>query len=172
MVDGRGPVLAAGRSGRGRVAAIWVRATANGTPVALERVQAVAGAGLEGDRYRAGVGTFSDLPGSGRHLTLIEAEALDALARETGIQLDAAASGRNLVTEGIDLNALVGHRFRIGPVECVGTRLCEPCDHLAQRTEPGVLRGLVHRGGLRADVLVDGEIAVGATIVPLDAPTG
>lgn len=162
MVDERGPVLI------GRVAAIWTRATANGAPVAHDRVQAVAGAGLEGDRYRSGVGTFSDLPGTGRHLTLIEAEALAALEREHGIRLDAATSGRNLVTEGVDLNALVGRRFRVGPVECVGMRLCEPCDHLAARTEPGVLRGLVHRGGLRADILAGGEIAVGDAVAPLD----
>lgn len=166
MVDERGPVLGDGPSGR--VVAIWVRASANGTPLALERVEAVAGAGLEGDRYRAGIGTFSDLPGTGRHLTLIEAEALAALEREAGIRLDAAASGRNLVTEGIDLNALVGRRFRVGPVECIGMRLCEPCDHLAARTEPGVLRGLAHRGGLRADILAGGEIALGDAVAPLD----
>ena len=68
------------------------------------------------------------------------------------------------MTRGIDLNALVGKRFVIGEVECVGQRLCEPCAHLERLTEPGTLRGLIHRGGLRADVLTDGTLRVGDEI--------
>ena len=72
------------------------------------------------------------------------------------------------MTRGIDLNALVGRRFRVGEVECVGRRLCEPCAHLERLTERGTLRGLVHRGGLRADLLSGGAIETGAGVVPLD----
>ena len=75
---------------------------------------------------------------------------------------------RNIVTRGVDLNALVGKRFRVGEVECLGQRLCEPCAHLERLTalagKPGSLRALIHKGGLRADVLSDGAIRVGDRI--------
>jgi MOSC domain-containing protein YiiM len=121
----------------------------------VERARAHAGRGLEGDRYFEQRGTFTNVHGRGHDLTLIEAEALDDL------QLAPADARRNVVTRGIDLNALVGEHFRIGEVECFGQRLCEPCAHLERLTAPGVLRALIHKGGLRADVLSDGQIAVG-----------
>ena len=75
---------------------------------------------------------------------------------------------RNVVTRGVDLNALVGERFRIGDVECFGQRLCEPCAHLerltAQAGKRGTLRALIHKGGLRADVVSDGTVRVGDEI--------
>ena len=97
---------------------------------------------------------------------MIAAEALEALFAETGIELSAAESRRNVLTRGVDLNALVGRRFRVGEVECEGIELCEPCSHLEGLTKPGVLRGLVHRGGLRAAIHRGGEIAVGDPVVP------
>ena len=96
----------------------------------------------------------------GHDLTLIEAEALEELMLPEG-PLAPEAARRNVVTRGIDLNALVGKRFRIGDVDCLGQRLCEPCAHLERLTRPGTLRALVHRGGLRADVLTDGVIRLG-----------
>ena len=128
----------------------------------VERVRALAGRGLEGNRY-----FYDDAP-AGRALTLIAAEALDALRAETGIELSAADSGRNVLTRGVDVNALVGKRFRVGDVECVGVELCEPCRHLESVTQPGVLKGLVHRGGLNADIVTDGEIAVGDPVRALE----
>jgi MOSC domain-containing protein YiiM len=124
-------------------------------PAPVERVRALARKGLEGNRY-----FYDDAP-SGRALTLIAAEAIEAFREETGIPLTAAESRRNVLTRGIDLNALVGRRFRVGEVECLGIELCEPCSHLESVTHPGVLRGMVHRAGLNADILTDGEIAVG-----------
>jgi MOSC domain-containing protein YiiM len=124
-------------------------------PAPVERVRALAGRGLEGNRY------FYDEAPSGRALTLIAAEAIEAFRDETGISLTAAESRRNVLTRGIDLNALVGKRFRVGDVECVGVELCEPCAHLESVTHPGVVKGMVHRAGLNADILTDGEIAVG-----------
>ena len=100
-------------------------------------------------------------PEPGQSLTLIAAEALEGLREDTGIELSHEASRRNVLTRGIDLNALVGRRFTVGGVECEGVELCEPCNTLAKLTERGVLRGLVHRGGLRADIVAGGEIAVG-----------
>src|SRR4051812_9460015 len=87
-------------------------------------------------------------PGPGGDLTLIAAESLERLAAEHGIWLEPGESRRQVTTRGVDVNALVGRRFRVGSVEAVGTELCEPCSHLAKLTERGVLRGLVHRGGI------------------------
>jgi MOSC domain-containing protein YiiM len=134
-------------------------------PKPVSRVRAVSGRGLEGDRnFFAGEGMQ---PERDRELTLIATEALDALAAEHGIELTAAESRRNVATRGIELNQLEGRRFRVGEVECEGIELCEPCNHLQGMTKPGVLRGLVHRGGLRAAILTDGEIAVGDAVAPL-----
>jgi hypothetical protein len=134
----------------------------------LDVASARAGRGLEGDRYAAGAGTFSPRGGSrpGYDLTLMAAEVLDELAA-AGHTVDFAATRRNVLTRGVDVNALVGHPFRIGDVLCVGRRLCEPCVHLDRLSGPGLLRPLIHRGGLRADVLGDGDIRVGAPIRPV-----
>jgi MOSC domain-containing protein YiiM len=144
----------------GRVDAIFV-APERGAPVSpVERVRAVARSGLEGDRK-----FFRDCSAPpGRALTLIQQEALEAMAAETGIELAPGASRRQVHTRGIDLKALVGKRFRVGEVECRGVELAEPCAHLESLTQPGVIKGLLHRGGLNADVLSDGEIAVGDAV--------
>ena len=132
--------------------------------------RAIPGRGLDGDRYASRVGTFT--PRSGRSvgydLTLIEAEVLDGLTLPDGQRLGYAEARRNLVTRGIDLNALVGQRFKVGDVECVGRRLCEPCAHLERLTHKGVLRKLIHRAGLRADILTAGTITVNAAIECLE----
>ena len=148
----------------GVVEAIFITAEAGGRAEPVDEAVAVAGRGLEGDRYFAGEGSFSDRGGDGRDLTLIEAEALEGLAREDGIDLGPGNSRRNVVTRGLSLNDLVGKRFQLGDVECVGRRLAEPCTHLEQLTQPGVLNGLVHRGGLRADIVRGGPITVGAPV--------
>jgi MOSC domain-containing protein YiiM len=129
-------------------------------PAPVERASAVAGKGLDGNRY-----FFPDGAAPGTALTLIAAEALEAMAAEHGIEITAAESRRNVLTRGIDLNALVGKRFRVGEVECLGVELCEPCQSLEMLTKPGVIKGLVHRGGLNADILTDGQIAVGDPVV-------
>ena len=132
-------------------------------PEPVERVRAVAGRGLEGNRY-----FYAEAP-PGRALTLIQSEALDGMLEDTGIELSAAESRRNVLTSGIDLNALVGKRFRVGLVECVGVELCHPCSSLEKMTQKGVIKGLVNRGGLNADILTDGEIAVGDPVEELAA---
>jgi len=146
----------------GLVEAIAVAAQAEAQPHLVERARALPGLGLEGDRYAAGAGTFSGGTGDGRALTLVEAEVLESLG------LSAAEARRNVVTRGVSLNTLVGHRFTVGAVRCEGRRLCEPCAHLERLTHPGVLRRLVHGGGLRADVLSAGTIEVGAVVRVLD----
>jgi hypothetical protein len=122
-----------------------------------------AGRGIVGDRYFDGTGTFSASEKHGQQLTLIEGEVLDAL-REQGVHLTPAEARRNIVTRGIDLNALVGTEFEVGAVRCIGRRLCEPCSHLQRLTGIALLRPMVHRGGLRADILASGTVHVGDTI--------
>jgi hypothetical protein len=145
----------------GSVVGLLVSSDAEAPPVRIDRAVALAGHGLEGDRYATGNGTFSG-PGRGYQLTLIEAEALDA------VDLSWEEGRRNIVTRGVDLNALVGRRFVIGSIECVGRRLAEPCAHLERLTRPGLLRPLVHRAGLRADILVGGTIELGDEVTAAD----
>jgi MOSC domain len=130
---------------------------------AHERCVVRAGKGLDGDRYAGGYGTFSHPERRGQDLTLIEEESLDAL-KEEGVGLAMGDARRNVVTRGMRLNELVGRRFTIGDVVCFGSRLAEPCAHLERLTIRGTLRGLVHRGGVRADVLVGGVLHIGDTI--------
>jgi MOSC domain-containing protein YiiM len=150
---------------QGRVEAIHIAPEAAKPLAAVATVRAVRGRGLEGDRYFHQVGTYSNHPGSGREVTLIEAEAIEALAGETGIVLDPGASRRNIVTRGVPLNDLVGLRFRVGEVLLEGTRFCEPCRHLEGLTKKGVMAGLLHRGGLRTVIVEGGTIRVGDPIV-------
>jgi MOSC domain-containing protein YiiM len=153
----------------GRVEKIYITPVAGDPPQPVARVRALAGRGLEGDRYAAGAGTWSTRPGGGRHLTLIAQEDLDAVAQRSGIRLDPAASRRNVLTSGIDLAALIGVQFYVGSALCVGVRLCEPCAYLEVKTQPGVLEAFVHRAGLRVDILETGEVAVGDRITARDA---
>jgi MOSC domain-containing protein YiiM len=145
----------------GTVEAVLVAPDAELPLVRVEQADAVAGKGLDGDRYHDGRGTFNG-PGRGYELTLVEAEALEAL------ELPWEEARRNVVTRGIALNELVGRRFTIGPVECIGRRLAEPCAHLEKLSRPGILRPLVHRAGLRADIVSGGPIAPGDPIAASD----
>jgi MOSC domain-containing protein YiiM len=135
---------------------------------ALASVHAVPGCGLEGDRYFAGIGTgtFAKNPQKPDHeVTLIESECVEAFAQKSGLPFTATHARRNLVTRGITLNDLVGREFTVGEVRVRGLRLCEPCSYLAKTTWPEVLAGLVHRGGLRAQILSEGTLRVGDAIV-------
>ena len=127
----------------------------------VNEVHAVPGKGLEGERYFTQTGTFCDKPGPDYELTLFEAEAVEALKHECGLELTPGEIRRNIVTRGVALNHLVGREFKIGSVAIRGIRLCEPCGHLEKLTLPGVKAGLVHRGGLRAQILTEGTIRVG-----------
>jgi MOSC domain-containing protein YiiM len=143
------------------VEAIFVASEPGELPAPVERVRAYAGRGLEGNRYFWEDG---DAP-PGRGVTLIAAEAMDAVALEGNVSIEPGATRRNVLTRGIDVNELLGKRFRIGDVECEGVELCEPCAHLESMTQPGVIKALAHRGGLNADILTDGEINVGDPVV-------
>ena len=157
-----------------RVEAIHVVEDRGRPPRSLTRVRAIPGAGLEGDRYARGRGTWCrhGSRGHGRDLTLVEAEEVERLALDFRIELGPGETRRNVTTRGVRLPELVGHRFRIGEVTCEGIRLCEPCTYLDEVTGKPVREPLRHRAGLRADILTDGHVAVGDPIVDLGPVAG
>jgi hypothetical protein len=150
----------------GTVEALVVAPDATAPVHTVDQADALPGRGLDGDRYAASAGTFaSGRPGSA--LTLVDAAVLEALqAQRGGAPVD---HRRNVVVRGTDLNALVGVDFTLGEVRCRGRRLCEPCAHLDRLNDGGILRPLVHRGGLRADILSAGTIRVGDALTPRPA---
>jgi MOSC domain-containing protein YiiM len=145
---------------KGNVASIYI-ATSEGNPMQpVDQIRAVPGRGLDGDRYfnntEAG---WADEPD--REITLIESEAFEGMKRESGLDLQPSEGRRNIVTRGVALNHLVGREFNVGDVRLRGMRLCEPCSHLQKISkQPGILGGLIHRGGLRAQILSEGVIKV------------
>lgn len=143
---------------QGSVLSINIAERKGGLMRSVEQVRAVAGKGLEGDRYFAQDGGL---------ITLIAAEAIDALARDTGYQLDYKDARRNIVTRDVPLNDLVDEVFDVGGVRLRGVKLSEPCERLASFTDRRVLKGLLHRAGLKAAVLSDGVIRVGDAVRPL-----
>ncbi|MDX6306735.1 MAG: hypothetical protein QOI77_3704 [Blastocatellia bacterium] len=147
----------------GKVISINIADAAAAQMQSVNEARAVPGRGLEGDRYYNGTGTFSK-PSPDRELTLIEAEAVEAMKRELDVDYGLGESRRNVVTRGVPLNHLVGREFWIGEVKARGLRLCEPCKHLQRLSHEKVLPGLIHRGGLRAQILTEGTIRVGESI--------
>jgi MOSC domain-containing protein YiiM len=151
--------------GTGIVVSLHIAPVGAAPMQSVRRVNAVADRGLEGDRYFSQSGTYSYDPGTGRHVTLIEIEAIEGLKREYGVALEAALSRRNIVTRRVALNHLVEKSFRVGAAVLRGTRLCEPCSHMEKLTVKGAMRGLIHRGGLRAEIVTGGIIRVGDPIL-------
>ena len=147
----------------GTVESIHIASIAEGPPQSVPLATAVPGAGLEGDRYALKLGTFYK-PTPDHELTLIEAEAIEALRRDYQVEFAVGDARRNIVTRNVPLNHLVGREFAIGEVRIRGIRLCEPCDHLQRVTGKSVIKGLLHRGGLRAQILTQGTISVGDKI--------
>ncbi len=147
----------------GTVVSINIAPDAEAPMRSVSEARAVPGRGLEGDRYFDQKGTFSK-PQPDRELTLIEAEAIEAMKHELNVDYGLSDSRRNLVTRGVPLNHLVGREFWVGEVKARGLRLCEPCAHLQKLSHEKVLPGLVHRGGLRAQILSEGMIRVGETV--------
>lgn len=160
---------------QGNVVSIHLAPEAGAPMRTVPEARAVPGRGLEGDRYFTGRGHYSATPSyGGREVTLIEIESLEALdggvlnaeGERLGIKLTAADVRRNIATSGVPLNHLVDRLFRVGDVLLRGTRLCEPCKYLESLTRPGVMGGLIHRGGLRAQILEEGVIRVGDVVRP------
>jgi len=148
----------------GKIQSIHIASAAKAPMQSLDHVVATPGVGLEGDRYALQQGTFYK-PEPDFELTLIEAEAINALKRDYEIELAPGEARRNLVTSGVPLNHLVGREFQIGEVRIRGIRLCEPCSHLQALVGLPVIKGLRHRGGLRAQILSQGTICVDDSVL-------
>jgi MOSC domain-containing protein YiiM len=148
----------------GRVTGLWLADERGGDPSAREAVEAVAGRGLRGDRYFRP----AEAEGPGVEVTLIEREALLAAERDHGVTVPGGAHRRNLVTEGVPLNHLVGRRLRVGEAVVEGTALCEPCAHMESLATDGAREALVHRGGLEGRIVASGTVRLGDRVVPAD----
>jgi len=150
----------------GSVVAIFIAPAEGASMEPRDEVRAIAGKGLEGDRYAVDAGKYSGfrIEDSQRAITLIEREAIDGAVQEYGVELEPIETRRNIVTEGVALNHLVGHEFTVGGVRLRGFDLSEPCTYLEEQTRTGVRKALIHRGGLRAEILSDGPIRVGDAI--------
>jgi MOSC domain-containing protein YiiM len=148
----------------GTVVAIYVTSEEGKPMEERGAVQALAGRGLEGDRYALETGKYSGTKVGKRAVTLIEREAIDGARTEYGIELDEAETRRNLVVEGVPVNHLVGREFTVGGVRMRGYDLAEPCTYLEGLTREGVRNALIHRGGLRAEILDDGPVHVGESV--------
>ncbi len=154
---------------KGEVIAIFLTTEAGLPMKSVNKVKAVPGKGLEGDRYFSSKGTYSHRSGPDREVTLIELEAIEAVRRDYDIPLEPQETRRNILTKGVPLNHLVGKTFKVGQVLMKGIRLCEPCQHFEKLAKkPGALKALIHRGGLRAQILTEGIICVGDPICPCD----
>lgn len=154
-------------TGTGSIAAIFVADRAAAPMRALDEVRVVAGRGLAGDRYASSAGTFSrggEDHSAERQVTFIESEAVVAVRRDHGIELDASETRRNIVTTGVALNHLVGRTFDVGGVRFRGVSLCEPCSHLEEVSGRPVRKPLIHRGGLNAEALSDGLVRIGDVV--------
>jgi MOSC domain-containing protein YiiM len=151
---------------QGEVVSIHIAPEEGAPTVAVDAIQAVAGKGLEGDRYFKLAGTFSKKEGPQREVTLIEQEAIEAMERDYDIEFELGDSRRNIVTRGVPLNHLVDREFEVGEATLRGIRLCDPCGYLERMTRPGVRKGLANRGGLNAQIVSGGVIRPGDAVRP------
>jgi steroid delta-isomerase-like uncharacterized protein len=152
----------------GQVISIHIAPAAGAPMQGLESARAIAGQGLEGDRYFTKVGTYSNTPGAARDVTLIESEAVEQMNAKLGTKFAPSEMRRNIVTRGVALNHLVGQEFRVGEVQLRGERLCQPCSYLETLTQVGIKAAMQHRAGLRAEILVGGTIRPGDEIASLN----
>jgi MOSC domain-containing protein YiiM len=164
----------------GTLREIWRTPAAAAPMQRLPAATLLVGVGLEGDRYALGGGTWAQYPDLEKQLTLIDADAVAALARETGSALTPGDTRRNLVTTGIELPALVGGWFAVGDTLLFGAKRCPPCTHLERLTGVKLVKAMVHRGGINAAVFAGGPIREGDAVRPVSeaeaarrgAPTG
>jgi MOSC domain-containing protein YiiM len=148
----------------GRLVGIYTTTDAAAPLAPSTELRAIEGVGLEGDRYAAKIGKYSDRVGPDRQVTFVEREVIAAVNDEAGVELAEHETRRNLVTEGVPLHHLIGHTFRVGDVVFRGLKSCPPCAYLEKLTRPGVRAALENRGGLRAEIVEGGTLRIGDEI--------
>ncbi len=148
-----------------KVVGIYISSRRGEATQEVEQIHVIPGKGIEGDRYFQIPGKPDAITRTGREITLIEMEAIEAMSQQDGIQISPGQTRRNLITRGVSLNGLIGKLFTIGKIQLIGIRLCEPCEYLAGRTNPRILQSMAHRGGLRADIISEGTIHVDDPII-------
>jgi MOSC domain-containing protein YiiM len=148
----------------GKLREIYIGAIKGGPMQSVASINAIAGKGLAGDRY----GELAKSTAPEQEVTLIENEAIAAAVAKEGLSIAASVCRRNLVTQDVPLNHLVGRRFRVGSAVLRGIELCEPCGHLEKLTVKGIRNALLHRGGLRAQIVEGGTITAGDSIEPVE----
>jgi MOSC domain-containing protein YiiM len=155
----------------GVVVEIYI-AERSGQPMrAVSAVEGAAGRGLIGDRHCRPADAPSSSEADLHNISLVEAEVLESLRNDHGIELDGADTRRNLVTRGVRLHDLIGRQFRLGGLLCEGVEVCQPCVHVQQRVGKPILRPLAHRGGLRARILASGVVRIGDSVALVEAAT-
>jgi|TARA_B100000809_G_C14888878_1_gene441905 MOSC domain-containing protein YiiM len=125
----------------------------------VEQLYALAGRGIEGDRYFLGTGTYSKSPEPGRQVTLIKSEVLESLKNKLEINVKPEESRRNILTQGIEINDLIGTEFYVGTVRLRAHRITQPCLYLEKLLDqPGLYKELWDNGGISCEILSDGVI--------------
>ena len=125
----------------------------------VEQLYALAGRGIEGDRYFLGTGTYSKSPEPGRQVTLIKSEVLESLKNTLEINVKPEESRRNILTQGIEINDLIGTEFYVGTVRLRAHRITQPCLYLEKLLDqPGLYKELWEKGGISCEILSDGVI--------------
>lgn len=165
---------------QGRIIEMYIARRKDAAVEAVPRARLQPGQGIEGDRYfrarqeslfAGEARSYSQWASQSQRkedITLISADELDEWNKACGLQIPYGEFRRNVITRDIDLNALVGRRFRIGTAECIGIELCEPCSKLARMVSRQVLPNLVHRAGLRAAIVSEGSVVPGDTLQVTD----
>jgi MOSC domain-containing protein YiiM len=148
----------------GKVVGIYIAKNQGDQTILVDHAHVVPGMGIEGDRYFKTSINPDAHPKPGREITLVEMEAIESMQEVDGVEITPGQTRRNIVTRGIVLNDLVGRLFHIGSIQLRGVRLCEPCQYLANQTDPRILRTMAHRGGLRADIITEGVIHINDSI--------
>ncbi|MDQ3986415.1 MAG: hypothetical protein M3280_07955 [Actinomycetota bacterium] len=148
-----------------KVALICIGPDPQGPMRRVEWVEAIAGSGLRGDRYFQDATADSGNNDPTLEVTLVELEGIKDASASSGIDITPEDTRRNIVTSGINLDDLLGRRFRIGPVELEGLEQNPPCRHLETVSGKKLLKSLIHKGGIRARILRSGTLRRGDPLV-------
>ena len=144
----------------GKVLEIGISENKSSKIVSVNEVEAIKGKGLVGEKH------FKENNKKRSQITLIEIENINYYNKITGTQIPAINFLRNIVTEGIRLNVLVGKEFFIGKVKVKAPDLCRPCKNLQESLQQkNTVKELLYTGGLRCEILSSGKIFIDDQII-------